>query len=57
MPRGKKSSSTAKQKRQTRQSEKGYEKKGSWIIRAKQFGWAAVNKLTGGGHKSGSGKR
>jgi hypothetical protein len=51
MPRGDKSSYTAKQKRQARHIEEGYEKKGVSAATAKSRAWATVNKEGGGGKK------
>jgi plasmid stabilization system protein ParE len=56
MPRGDKSSYSAKQKRQARHIEKGYEKRGVGEDEAERRAWATVNKSTGGGKKSGSGR-
>ena len=56
MPRGDKSSYTEKQKRQAEHIEEGYEKKGTSSKEAKRRAWATVNKMTGGGKKSGSGR-
>ena len=56
MPRGDKSSYTDKQKRQAEHIEEGYEKKGVPAKVAKGRAWATVNKETGGGKKSGSGR-
>ncbi len=56
MPQGDKSSYTAKQKRQAAYIEEGYEKKGVGTKTAEARAWATVNKLTGGGKKSGSGR-
>jgi hypothetical protein len=55
MPQGDKSSYTAKQKRQAGHIEAGYEKKGFSTKTAEARAWATVNKLSGGGKKSGSG--
>jgi hypothetical protein len=55
MPRGGKSSYTRRQKRQARQIEQGYEKRGVRRKEAARRAWATVNKMTGGGRKSGSG--
>jgi len=55
MPRGDKSSYTDKQKRQAEHIEKGYENRGTSAGEAKRRAWATVNKMTGGGKKSGSG--
>lgn len=56
MPRGDKSSYTDKQKRQAEHIEEGYEKKGVSEGEAERRAWATVNKETGGGKKSGSGR-
>ena len=56
MPRGDKSSYTGKQKRQAEHIEEGYEKRGVPEGEAKRRAWATVNKETGGGKKSGSGR-
>ena len=56
MPRGDKSSYTSKQKRQAEHIEEGYEKRGVRPKVAKSRAWATVNKETGGGKKSGSGR-
>ena len=56
MPRGDKSSYTAKQKRQARHIEEGYEDRGVSEKEAERRAWATVNKTTGGGKKSGSGR-
>ena len=56
MPQGDKSSYTDKQKRQAAHIEAGYEKKGVSTKSAEARAWATVNKLTGGGKKSGSGR-
>lgn len=57
MPQGDKSSYTSKQKRQASHIEKGYEKRGVSKKTAKKRAWATVNKLSGGGKKSGSGRK
>ena len=57
MPQGDKSSYTDKQKRQAEHIEAGYEKKGLSVKTAEARAWATVNKLTGGGKKSGSGRK
>ena len=54
MPQGDKSSYTDKQKRQAAHIEEGYEKKGFITKTAEARAWATVNKLTGGGKKSGA---
>src|SRR5262245_58803054 len=56
MPRGDKSSYTSKQKRQAEHIEEGYEHRGIRPKEAKRRAWATVNKTTGGGKKSGSGR-
>lgn len=56
MPRGDKSSYTSKQKRQAGHIEEGYEKRGVGRKEAERRAWATVNKETGGGNKSGSGR-
>jgi hypothetical protein len=55
MPRGDKTSYTGKQKRQARHIEEGYEDRGLSEDEAERRAWATVNKMTGGGKKSGSG--
>jgi plasmid stabilization system protein ParE len=56
MPRGDKSSYSGKQKRQAEHIEEGYEKRGTSKKEAERRAWATVNKETGGGKKSGSGR-
>jgi hypothetical protein len=56
MPRGDKSSYTSKQKRQAEHIEEGYESRGVGTKEAERRAWATVNKETGGGKKSGSGR-
>ena len=56
MPRGSKSAYTSKQKRQAEHIEEGYEKRGVSKKEAEKRAWATVNKMTGGGKKSGSGR-
>ena len=56
MPRGDKSSYTGKQKRQAEHIEEGYESRGVPEAEAERRAWATVNKETGGGKKSGSGR-
>ena len=56
MPRGDKSSYTGKQKRMAEHIEEGYEKRGAGKKEAERRAWATVNKETGGGNKSGSGR-
>ena len=57
MPRGDKSSYTDKQKRKAEHIEEGYEKRGVSKKEAEARAWATVNKDSGGGNKSGSGRR
>ena len=57
MPQGDKSSYTAKQKRQAKHIEAGYEKKGLKTKTAKARAWATVNKRSGGGKKGDSGRK
>jgi plasmid stabilization system protein ParE len=57
MPQGDKSSYTDKQKRQAAQIEASYEKRGTSVKVAEARAWATVNKLTGGGRKSGPGRK
>jgi plasmid stabilization system protein ParE len=56
MPRGDKSKYTDKQKRQAEHIEEGYEQRGVSEGEAERRAWATVNKISGGGKKSGSGK-
>jgi hypothetical protein len=56
MARGDKSSYTDKQKRQAEHIEEGYEKRGVSDEEAERRAWATVNKESGGGKKSGSGR-
>jgi plasmid stabilization system protein ParE len=56
MPQGDKSSYSNKQKRQAEHIEEGYEKRGTPKKEAERRAWATVNKETGGGKKSGSGR-
>lgn len=56
MPRGDKSAYTGKQQRQAEHIEEGYRKKGVSEDEAEKRAWATVNKATGGGKKSGSGR-
>jgi hypothetical protein len=55
MPRGSKRAYTDKQKRQAEHIEKGYEEHGAPKKEAERRAWATVNKISGGGKKSGSG--
>jgi plasmid stabilization system protein ParE len=56
MPRGDKSSYTDKQKRRAEHIEEGYEDRGVSKKEAERRAWATVNKESGGGKKSGSGR-
>ena len=56
MPRGDKSAYTDKQKRQAEHIEEGYEERGVPEEEAERRAWATVNKSSGGGKKSGSGR-
>lgn len=56
MPRGDKSSYTDKQKRKAEHIEEGYEDRGVSKPEAERRAWATVNKESGGGNKSGSGR-
>lgn len=56
MPRGDKSSYTDKQKRKAEHIEEGYEDRGVGHEEAERRAWATVNKESGGGKKSGSGR-
>lgn len=56
MPRGDKSSYTDKQKRKAEHIEKSYEERGTPKKQAVARAWATVNKESGGGNRSGSGR-
>lgn len=56
MPQGEKSSYTDKQKRKAQHIEEGYEGRGIGHDEAERRAWATVNKDSGGGKKSGSGR-
>lgn len=56
MPRGDKSSYSSKQKRQAKHIEDSVKKSGKSSKSAKRIAWATVNKQSGGGKKSGSGR-
>ena len=56
MPRGDKSSYTDKQKRKAEHIEESYEERGIATEEAERRAWATVNKESGGGNKSGSGR-
>ena len=57
MPRGDKSAYTGKQKRMAAHIEESYEKRGVSDKEAEARAWATVNKDTGGGRKSGAGRK
>lgn len=56
MPRGDKSAYTDKQKRKAEHIAEGYEKRGTGEKESKRRAWATVNKESGGGNRSGSGR-
>ena len=56
MPRGDKSKYTDKQERMADHIAEGYEDRGVSEKEAERRAWATVNKETGGGKKSGSGR-
>jgi plasmid stabilization system protein ParE len=56
MPRGDKDAYTDKQKRKAEHIEEGYEDRGVSHEEAERRAWATVNKDSGGGNKSGSGR-
>jgi plasmid stabilization system protein ParE len=56
MPRGEKDKYTGKQKRKAEHIEEGYEKRGVSEKEAERRAWATVNKESGGGKRSGSGR-
>jgi len=56
MPQGDKDAYTDKQKRKAQHIEEGYEKRGTPKREAEARAWATVNKESGGGNKSGSGR-
>ena len=56
MPQGDKSSYTDKQKRKAEHIEASYESRGVSEKEAESRAWATVNKESGGGNKSGSGR-
>jgi plasmid stabilization system protein ParE len=56
VPRGEKSVYSDKQKRQAEHIEEGYEDRGVPKKEAERRAWATVNKETGGGKRSGSGR-
>src|SRR5256714_5029666 len=56
MPRGDKGSYSDKQKRKAEHIEEGYKDRGVSEKEAESRAWATVNKESGGGKKSGSGR-
>lgn len=56
MPRGEKSSYSGKQKRQAKHIAQGYKRRGTRSGEAERRAWATVNKMTGGGKRTGSGR-
>ena len=56
MPRGDKSKYSDKQKRKAEHIEEGYRQRGVSEDEAERRAWATVNKIHGGGEKSGSGR-
>jgi len=56
MARGSKAKYTDKQKRKAEHIAEGYEERGVSAKEAKRRAWATVNKESGGGNKSGSGR-
>src|SRR5262245_1105339 len=56
MARGDKSKYTDKQKRKAEHIAEGYKERGTPPREAKRRAWATVNKESGGGNKSGSGR-
>src|SRR5690606_18831777 len=56
MPRGDNDKYTDKKKRKAEHIAEGYEERGASEKEAKSHAWATVNKESGGGNKSGSGR-
>ena len=56
MAKGEKDKYTDKQKRKAEHIEEGYEDRGVSQEEAERRAWATVNKESGGGNKSGSGR-
>ncbi|MGE3247039.1 MAG: plasmid stabilization protein [Beijerinckiaceae bacterium] len=56
MAKGDKDKYTDKQKRKAEHIEEGYKKRGVSTKEAEKRAWATVNKESGGGNKSGSGR-
>lgn len=57
MPKGDKSSYSDKQKRQAEHIEESYKEKGVSDDEAEERAWRTVNKQSGGGKKSDSGRK
>lgn len=57
MPKGDKFSYTDKQERQAKHIADSYRKRGVPAQEAKRRGWATENKVSGGGKRSGSGRK
>lgn len=57
MPQGDKGAYTDKQKRKAEHIEEGYEARGISHKEAERRAWATVNKDSGGGNNSGSGRK
>ncbi len=57
MPRGDKSAYTDKQKRQVEHIKENYESQGISETEATRRAWATENKFSGGGKKTGSGRK
>lgn len=56
MPQGSKEKYTDKQKRKAEHIEESYKERGASEEKAERIAWATVNKESGGGNKSGSGR-
>ena len=56
MPQGDKSSYTSKQRRKASKIARSYKSRGTSTKEAERRAWATVNKESGGGNKSGSGR-
>jgi len=56
MPRGDKGAYSSKQKRKAEHIAEGYKDRGVSSTEAKSRAWATVNKESGGGERSGSGR-
>jgi plasmid stabilization system protein ParE len=56
MARGSKAAYSEKQKRQAEHIEESYRERGTSEGEAERRAWATVNKMTGGGKRSGSGR-